>query len=413
MKSRQQQNFAWMLVGNAIFAASQWSMIAVLARLGSPAAVGMFSFSLAVATPVFVLASLNLRAYQATDAARRFEFPHYLGLRVALTALAWCGLASFAAMTIKDETALLVFLGVSSAKAFEAISDVSYGRFQGDLQMQRISRSLILRGLLGALALTVALALGTEVWLAFSAMALAWLAILLLHDLRHSLKSSDGRRLVLDRRSLSLVRAALPLGLVMTMITVSHNIPVYFLQIHLGSEQVGFYSGVFYFSVVGRMVVDAISQSISPLLAVHALRGERAAFGGLLIRSLAVGLSLGLAGIAVAWFAGAELLALAYGEAFRGHSELLVAMMAATAVTFVTSILGVSITAARRLRGLALSNAIAMLVTLAASAALIPRIGLVGAPIAVALASAGKLLWNIVLVHEIMCHFGDASGEGE
>jgi O-antigen/teichoic acid export membrane protein len=412
MNSPPQRNFFWMLAGNAIFAVSQWMVIAVLARLGSPAAVGMFSFSLAVTTSVFVLTNLNLRAFQATDAARRFEFPQYLGLRVTLTTLAWCGLAAFAGMTIKDQTALLVFLGVSSAKAFESISDVSYGRFQGDLQMHRISRSLILRGLLGALALTVALALGAEVWQAFSAMAFAWLAILLLHDLRHSMRSSHGRRLALDRRSLLLARAALPLGLVMTMITVSHNIPVYFLQIYLGSEQVGFYSGVFYFSIVGRMVVDAISQSISPLFAVHVLRGERAAFGGLLMRSLAIGLSLGLVGIAVAWVAGAELLALAYGEAFRGYAELLVIMMAATAITFVTSILGVSITAARRLRGLAISNAIAMLVTLVASAALIPRIGLIGAPIAVALASAGKLLWNVVLVHEIMNNFGEFGVKG-
>lgn len=412
MKSRQQQNFAWMLVGNAIFAASQWSMIAVLARLGSPAAVGMFSFSLAVATPVFVLASLNLRAYQATDAARRFEFSQYLGLRVALATVTWLSLALLGGVWIESKTAWLVLVAIASAKAFEAISDVSYGKFQGDQKMELISRSLMLRGVLGALALGVSLAVGAEIWLAVSAMTTVWLVVLLVHDLRHALRSCGRRLLVLDRTSLALARAAFPLGLVMTMITISHNVPIYFVQRALGSEQVGFYSGVFYFSIVGRMVVDAISQSISPILALHVLHGDRSAFSALLAKHLGIGSLLGIGGVALAWVAGSELLAAAYGEAFRGYADLLVAMMAATAVTFATSILGVAITAARRLRGLALSNAIAMLVTIGASAALIPWIGLIGAPVAVALASAGKLLWNVFLIREIMRSFDVRVGEG-
>ena len=81
-------NFSWAFVGNIVYAACQWGMLIVLAKLGSPGQVGQFALGLAVTAPVMMFASLDLRLLQATDALEQYRFGHYLALRIATTALA-------------------------------------------------------------------------------------------------------------------------------------------------------------------------------------------------------------------------------------------------------------------------------------------------------------------------------------
>ncbi|MCJ7504674.1 MAG: lipopolysaccharide biosynthesis protein, partial [Acidobacteriia bacterium] len=82
------QNFAWTVLGNVVYAACQWGMLVALAKLGSPSLVGQFALGLALCAPVMMLANLQLRAVQATDARNEYRFGDYLALRLATTAQA-------------------------------------------------------------------------------------------------------------------------------------------------------------------------------------------------------------------------------------------------------------------------------------------------------------------------------------
>src|SRR5271157_5932336 len=71
-------NFTWTFAGNVVYSRSQWGMLMVLAKLGSPEMVGQFALGLAVTTPIIMFANLQLRGVQATDARREYRFGHYL-----------------------------------------------------------------------------------------------------------------------------------------------------------------------------------------------------------------------------------------------------------------------------------------------------------------------------------------------
>src|SRR6516165_2263483 len=81
-------NLLWTLAGNVIYAASQWGMLILLAKLSGPETVGQFALGLAITAPVFMLTNLQLRAVQATDARRDFLAGDYLALRLITTAVA-------------------------------------------------------------------------------------------------------------------------------------------------------------------------------------------------------------------------------------------------------------------------------------------------------------------------------------
>src|SRR5207302_1077340 len=80
-------NFGWTLAGTVLYAACQWAMLSVLAKLTSPEEVGHFALGLAVARPIFILSDLPLRAIQATHARATVRFSDYLAVIIAWTAV--------------------------------------------------------------------------------------------------------------------------------------------------------------------------------------------------------------------------------------------------------------------------------------------------------------------------------------
>src|SRR5258708_26838048 len=81
-------NFLWTLSGNVVYAACQWGMVVVLAKLGTPQLVGEFALALAITAPIVIGAGVSLRSVQATDAASEYPFGDYLLARLLTTAAA-------------------------------------------------------------------------------------------------------------------------------------------------------------------------------------------------------------------------------------------------------------------------------------------------------------------------------------
>ena len=210
----------------------------VLAKLGSPEWVGQFALGLALTAPVIMLTNLQLRAIQATDARREYRFGHYLALRLATTALSLLVIAGIAC-GYRLETALVI-LAVGLAKAFESLSDVVYGLLQAHERMDRIAMSMMIKGPLSLVAL------GTMVYLtasiAWGALALAgvWGLLLIAYDIPNGIRlldQGDNFRPCWDLPALvRLAWLALPLGIVMMLISLNANIPRYFIEHYWGER---------------------------------------------------------------------------------------------------------------------------------------------------------------------------------
>ena len=134
------RNFSWTFIGNAVYAASQWGMLVVLAKLGSPEMVGQFTLGLAVTAPIVMLTNLQLDIVQATDAKKQYAFSDYLGLRLIGTTIALVAIAMVTLWTGYSLQTSLVILLVGLAKAFESVSDIFHGLIQ---QHERIDRKSV------------------------------------------------------------------------------------------------------------------------------------------------------------------------------------------------------------------------------------------------------------------------------
>ncbi|MEG4502730.1 oligosaccharide flippase family protein [Microcoleus sp. F6_B4] len=416
------RNFSWTFTGNLVYAASQWGMLVLLAKLGSPEMVGQFTLGLAVTAPVIMFTNLQLRGVQATDAKGDYVFSDYLGLRLIGTGLA---LLIIAGITLKAgyrwETSLVI-LAIALAKAFESISDVFYGLIQQHERMDRIAIALMIKGPLSLLLLGIGVSLTGSVVGGAIGLAIAWGLVLFGWDLRNGrliLKNSSHGREGTDllvagaepansqnplyprwhRKTLGkLVWLALPLGFVMMLISLNTNIPRYFIERYLGERELGIFAAMSYLMVVGQMVVSALAESASPRLAKYYAAGNSTAFRTLLLKLVGVGLMLGAGGVFVAVVAGKPILTLLYKPEYADRADLFLWLMVAAGIWYVSAFLGYGITAARYFRvqmplfvAVTGSSAIACLW-------LIPIMGLRGAAIALIVTAIVQAVFSFAVI---------------
>ena len=257
-------NFVWTLSGNVIYAASQWGILMVLAKLGTPKMVGEFAMALAITAPVVISAGLSLRGVQATDAASEYDFGAYLLLRLLTTGAAGLVIAGIVWLSRYGWHTATIILMVGLAKGFESISDIFYGLLQHHERMDRIALSMIIRGLLSLAAVTSAMYLSGDLLVAACCLVAVWALILVVYDVRSGasvLKTASdverrpkvgfcsglARRLQLHwrpRELVTLTLLALPVGIVMALISLTRTFPGISLNAAFGVRELGIFAAL-------------------------------------------------------------------------------------------------------------------------------------------------------------------------
>ena len=399
-------NFVWMLAGNVVYAACQWGAIVALAKLGSSFTLGQFSLGLAIATPVLMFTNLHLRVVQATDARRLHSFGEYLRLRIALSLVGLLAIVAIAFFGHYERQTALVVVAVALAKAIETLSDIHYGLFQLNDRLDQTGKSMMLRGLLSVSVLGVGLYVTHSVLWSCAGLALAWLAALLFFDARrgrHLLPASQSMpRLPSLRRSLGLMRTALPLGLATTMAALNLNIPRYFIHAQLGERQLGVYSALAYATVAMVLVSDSIGHCAVPRLSRLYAADRMAEFRSLLLKFVAAGATIGAAGLVGALCVGKQLLALIYGKEYAAQHSVFLVLILATAIYCVACMFTSAITAARCFRIQVPLYAVIVSVNIIAAALWVPASGLAGGAAALAVASTVHLALGASVVFSLL-----------
>jgi O-antigen/teichoic acid export membrane protein len=398
------RNFGWALAGNGGYALTQWGMLVALAKFGSATRVGEFAFALALTAPIVLFANLQLRAVQATDAGSAYTFADYLGLRTITTALALGAIALVAFIGGRGAHLALIIAVVGCAKAVESLSDVFHGFFQRYERMDRVALSLLVKGIASLGAWCLGLWLTGTVLGAALGLLIAWTATLLFVDQRSArrLAPTERFRPGYDRTKLqALASTVWPLGASMCLLSITTNIPRYFIEAAHGTATLGVFAGMAYLLTAGAMLMNALGQSTSPRVARLLVNGQHTDAARLLRRQLAIAGMLGVAGIVVAALFGRPLLALFYTAEFATETGAFVWIMVAACVGYLNSVFGYSLTAAREMRVQLPIELATALTTLVASALLVPAYGVTGAAWALLTGALARLLMQSVVLRSV------------
>lgn len=371
-------------------------MLTVLARWGTPEAVGQFSLGLAISSPIMALAMLQLRNVQITDVHQKFPFADYFGTRILWTLAGLGAIALWGAFASENRTAFLVIIFVGLMKSVDSVSDIVRGLFQFRQRMDLNGVSLITKGVISLVAFAAAVILTKSVVVSTAAAAISFFVAFVTYDLMFGrrLLSHDAAPTATNvflprfhlRAMARLTWIALPLGAVMAIISLQANIPRYVLEAYSGSTQLGYFSAIVYPMMAGMMIITAMGQSASPKLARH-FAEDLTAYVRLLGRLAGISLLLAIALITVTHFLGDRILWLLYGAEYAAYHAEFEILAIAWGIQLISSCGGYGLTAARRFHVQVVLTVVACVATLAASYILIPKYGVMGAAYSVLVTS--------------------------
>jgi O-antigen/teichoic acid export membrane protein len=384
-------------------------MTIVLARLGSPEHVGQFALGLAMTAPIFMFATLRLRDVQATDIRQEFLFGDYFAMRLITTTLALLAVVGIVAMSGYEWELALVILATAASKAIEAISDAFYGLFMQQERLDRIAKSMMIKGPLSLIGLGLGFYLTGSVFWGVIGLAAARALITLGYDIRNAtmaLSQSSTPRNVLkglprprwSREILTrLAWLTLPLGFVTMLISFNSNIPRYFIEGHLGVHQLGIFAAITALQKAAPTVVQALGRSASPRLAKYYAANNAKAFRRLTLQLAGIGAVLGGAGVLVALVAGRPILTLLYGVDYA-LPGLFALVMVDAGLDYMSTMLLFVITSARYLRVQLPLHLLTTSTVALACYLLIPSAGLHGAVVAAIIAELVRLVGSMAAV---------------
>ncbi len=398
--------FSWSFAGWVGYAACQWLMLSVMAKLGSSEVVGQFAFALAVSAPIFMFTNLQLRGVQTTDALDEYSFSDYVTLRLVGSALAVLTIAAACPFLNLTRTAIFVVLLVALFKSLESFSDVIAGLMQKFEMLDSVAIALLLRGSASIAVFGVCFA----IWHSLPVALMLWIStaalVIVLYDFRVARRLAaigGGIHLNFNRKTLrALAISSLPLGLVSAIVSFNTNIPRYTIKHVLGVSDLGIFASIAYPVTAATIIANSLGQSALARMSRLFVERRLREFNVLVLKLVAFGAGLaGMAVIAVLTF-GNRLLTFLYTPEYARQGNLFVMLVLAAGLNAIACFLSYALTAARQFRVQLPISLLCMLTTLIISTVMVPRFRLIGAASAllcsasVLIAATGIVLFRVI-----------------
>lgn len=377
------KNFSWTFLGSIVASICQWVMLIAMAKLLDTEQVGFYALALAVAAPVVMFSMLQLRAVQVSDVHNLHTFGEYFGVRLLTNVFAGFVIGCVAFFLIGRYGIIVFWVIVAEGliKLIEATSDIAYGLVQKHERMDKMAQSLVIRNIGGLAFMAAALFLTRNLLWGIVAVGVWWLAVLIIFDCRNAAQFASIRPRFDLKRSGAIIWLALPLGVVMGLLTLNSSIPRFFVEYHFGAESLGVFAAMAYVVVGASRFIIALGQAVAPRLAKY-FAFNRTAYVNLLIKVILIALAMSVAAVLFGVFFGQPFLRIVYNPEYAQQPDVFVWLLVVAGAQMINSMLGVGMTAARKFRSQMGVQAAAVLVCLAACWLFLPRYGLKGAAFA-------------------------------
>lgn len=156
-ETTQQKVFFWNIFGSLSSAVVSVILLVVVTRVLSSESADLYSFAYAIANLLVIVASFQVRDFQATDIQEKYSFDAYLVTRILSNILMVLILIGYIIVTPATHNNMDIIFGVSFFRVSEALSDVFQGLFQQRERLDIAGKSLFIRNSLSTLGFFISL----------------------------------------------------------------------------------------------------------------------------------------------------------------------------------------------------------------------------------------------------------------
>ncbi|WP_369427300.1 MATE family efflux transporter [Providencia sp. PROV236] len=250
------------LIGNLSFSFSQWCILIIINKLGTPNDVGIFTLSLAILNPLFMLAQGGLRSYIVIDTARKFSFDTYFNLRLIFSIIALI----LSVIFVFNDTYFYSVILLSVYKLFDCLFDIFYGEYQRSDTMKMIAVSRTSRAISNGVLFLLAYLFTKSLNIALLTYIISSIVVFIFYDYR-KYKFQFNKKSITFSALKKLTLISFPLAITALLISLNTSIPRLLLEKHSGLVELGAFGSFMYIITVAQIIVQSVCQAFTPKMA--------------------------------------------------------------------------------------------------------------------------------------------------
>lgn len=351
MAKTLKQNSLMTLVANILVAASNWLILVIIAKKFDGQSLGQFVLALSICSPAFLFASFKVRTLIIVDTDWIFKLSEYATARLMANLVVTLFIVA-TVLYLPNDRFIYVLVLVLLYKWCDAWSEFCQSYLRRIHKFEYSSGSLVLRSILTILSVSLiafysqSFLLILIVWFAVTAIFASIDSIIFAKMVRFTNPSQIDFRSVFSmssvHRAFTLYKTYATVAVAMAVSSLFVYIPNYFLNYQIGVEAAGVFAALSYFLVAGGIIINSLSQAVTPKLTQLFAQRELREFKTLTNKLCIVGIVLGASGFLVSYFFGAFFLQLFYNNSIALHNTALNWIMAGAGVRYVYIFIGTS-----------------------------------------------------------------------
>lgn len=372
MINMKNKNFIHSFSSNIFLAASKFIIVVIITKILGAEVLGVYSLTLSIVTPLFILVQLKSRTIVSTDTLNKFKLSDIFLLNTVSTFIGLIILILIGFLIPLNAVSLVIILILQGLiKCIENYSQLAYGYFQKNNKFGLISRSVYLHNSTHIISFIFAfLILKEELLLALSFSFIGSSIVFLKFDLPNLLrcegKSGINVKSINKNEILTIAKKGIPFSLSSTISSFNSNIPRYYLGLIVSTFQVGIYSGLIYILTIGSLFVNSLSQTFISSLASFYDNHNFERFEKMIWKLNVVGGSAGILIVLIVTLLGDKILILLFNDDFLNYHLELIILSISLAILLGTVFFGTGLSAMKifeyhlkiTLIGLILSSAV-------------------------------------------------------
>ena len=397
IKEKYKRKLSWSVIGNLIYALSQWAVVTIIARVGSFQDVGSYALSLAVTAPIILFFNFQYNAILATDSKEEYTFSQYFGSRIINSSIALIIIILVSLLYKDNSEVMILIILMGFVKYFESLSDLCFGFFQKNNRIDLMGKSQFYRGILNVLIVGILFIITKSVIVSIVGLLLLMLFRLITYDLSNVKKYTT---IAPDFKFnwILLIKMTYPLGFVSLINSLNTNIPRYFLEYFSDINEVGIYSALAYILTASNLMITPLSLLIAPHLAKayelnNVIRVKKI---NILVSLITIVIFVLIFTLIVLF--DKEILLLLYGEDYIYYSDMFVLINISIIFSALTTLFNLNIVAARVFRVQPILNFLVVVVSGIASLYFIPGMGVLGAIYVLLTSKIVQMLFSALLM---------------
>lgn len=200
MKKQKTKNYIWNMIGTTLYSFLSLFYLIIITRVNGINDAGIFSFCYSFSLVMYVISNYGGRNYQVSDKGE-FNDNNYFSLKVVTSLLSFVITLFFCLFTNYAITKIFVLLLLQMVRVIESFSDVIYGVFQKNDQLDLVGKSNFLKCLSSLIIFTIIDLLTHNLLLSVLAVVLVTFLVYLFYDKKLVKKYGD-LRLEINRNSI-------------------------------------------------------------------------------------------------------------------------------------------------------------------------------------------------------------------